>query len=516
MVSPVKSRLTHYDSLGLTPAATPDEIAEAFSKQIHINITSPEEAVEHAERIYIAYETLRDPTRRRAYDAAIGLWDREAAAEQKVEPFIGGKAHGLAEHALPDASPGETPKPIKKKRRQVRPPNKGAIEWPVPKTRSFDVPAATHVADTDGGPPGGKAGPAKKDRRRSRRANEAAVNRETSSAFAEQRKSAAEPRAAPIEELPDKALHRAEKTAKPFVNVRERKSPENGRDDPSPGGRPKAAKSRRRRVRRTDQEAIDRETLKVAAEHRRSAAGPGATEAVSEELRGDAIHQIDQAKPVFARQRAPTNRNFAGVGAGVVIATFGLLTLVLALVRGNYEKTPSAPREEVSATGEQPSNRSTGRAMAAREQALPVDQTPSAAKGQASSSVSAAEPAQQFRDTPQLRQQAKGPQLEGHASRKPAAIPSQQSATGEIAATAPQQLQVANQQPAGTPPQQVVYRQTSPAAHGNATTQVDASGKVSSAIGEKICRQLPSSWTRLPQRACLTRMEWKQVEEELR
>jgi curved DNA-binding protein CbpA len=513
MVSPVKSRLTYYDSLGLTPAATPDEIAEAFSKQIHINITSPEEADEHAERIYIAYETLRDPTSRRAYDAAIGLWDREAAAEQKVEPFIGGKAHGLAEHALPDASPGETPKPIKKKRRQVRPPNKGAIEWPVPKSRSLGVRAATHVADTTRGPPGGKAGPAKKDRRRSRRAHKTAVNRKTPSTFAEQRKSAAEPRATPIKERPDNALHRVEKTARPFVNVSARKSPEHGRDYPSPGVRPSAAKSRRRRVRRTDKEAIDRETLNVAAEHRRSAAGPGATESVREELRGDAIHQIDQAKPVFARQRAPTNRNYAGVGAGVVITTFGLLTLVLALVRGNYEKAPRAPPQESAVTGEQPSTGSTGTATAAGEQPPSTDQMPTAAEGQASSSVSAAEPAQPFRDTPQLRQQSKGTQLKQNASRKPAATPSQQSATGEMAATPPQQVQVANRQP---PPRQMVYRQTSPAAEGNATTQVDARGKVSSAIGEKICKQLPSSWTRLPERACLTRMEWQQVEEELR
>src|SRR5215213_8100059 len=128
MVSPVKSRLTHYDDLGLTPAATPDEIAEAFAKQIRITITSPEEAVEHANRIYIAYETLRDPIRRHAYDAAIGLWDQQAAAEQKVEPFIGVSARESPENALHVASPRGTPAPTKKDRGLARRANKAAIE----------------------------------------------------------------------------------------------------------------------------------------------------------------------------------------------------------------------------------------------------------------------------------------------------------------------------------------------------------------------------------------------------
>src|SRR5215212_3998775 len=98
MVTPVKSRLTHYENLGLTPAATPDEIAEAFAKRIGITITSPEDAVEHADRVYVAFETLRDPIRRSAYDGAIGLWDREAAAGQEKKPFIGGKTRESPEN----------------------------------------------------------------------------------------------------------------------------------------------------------------------------------------------------------------------------------------------------------------------------------------------------------------------------------------------------------------------------------------------------------------------------------
>jgi hypothetical protein len=38
MVSPVKSRRTHFDNLTLTPAATLEEVAEAFANQISITI----------------------------------------------------------------------------------------------------------------------------------------------------------------------------------------------------------------------------------------------------------------------------------------------------------------------------------------------------------------------------------------------------------------------------------------------------------------------------------------------
>ena len=400
MVSPVKSPLTHYENLNLTPAATPDEIAEAFAKQIRITITSPEEAVEHANRIYVAYETLRDPISRRAYDAAIGLWDPEAAGEPKVEPFFGAKARESPELGLYDASPGDP------------------------------------------------AGPAKNDRRQARRANKAAVDR-------------------------------------------------------------KAA----------------------AAEQRKSAAGPGPTNSLTEEvalLRKLRSLRVPQTRAVPANHRTPTGRNSSAARAGVMIVAFGVLITVVGLVKGNSDQTTEAPSREIAVTDKQASVHTRARATAAREQALPVDQTQSEARGEGSSSDSAGEPDQQLRDRPQLHQQATGTQFEQYASRKAAATPSQQSDTRRTAGTPPQQganrqsaptppQQLANRQSVRTPPQQVLYRQTLPATQSKATTREDASGKVaSSAIGEKICKQLPLSWSRLPQRACLTMMEWKQVEEELR
>ena len=70
MVSTVKTRPNHYEVLGLTPTASSDEIARAFATEI--SIFRPHTFSGIAE-VTVAYETLRNPARRRAYDAALGL-----------------------------------------------------------------------------------------------------------------------------------------------------------------------------------------------------------------------------------------------------------------------------------------------------------------------------------------------------------------------------------------------------------------------------------------------------------
>jgi hypothetical protein len=50
---------------------------------------------------------------------------------------------------------------------------------------------------------------------------------------------------------------------------------------------------------------------------------------------------------------------------------------------------------------------------------------------------------------------------------------------------------------------------------GKTTSQWDTSGKAVAAAEKKICKQLPSSNSRLPNRVCLTAKEWKQVENEV-
>ena len=62
-----------------------------------------------------------------------------------------------------------------------------------------------------------------------------------------------------------------------------------------------------------------------------------------------------------------------------------------------------------------------------------------------------------------------------------------------------------------------------PAAVTNRVAQTDAQqpltlsgGKSDQAAAEKkICKDLPSSYSRLPNKACLTEKQWKQLDEEL-
>ena len=69
MVSTVL-RPNHYELLGLTPEASGDEIVQAFAKEL--GLLRPRAFGTLAE-VTVAYETLKDPIKRRAYDDAIGL-----------------------------------------------------------------------------------------------------------------------------------------------------------------------------------------------------------------------------------------------------------------------------------------------------------------------------------------------------------------------------------------------------------------------------------------------------------
>ena len=70
MGSTVKSRPDHYEVLGLTPAASSEEIAQAFAEQL--DPLRPR-AFGSLAAATIAFETLRDRARREAYDIAFGL-----------------------------------------------------------------------------------------------------------------------------------------------------------------------------------------------------------------------------------------------------------------------------------------------------------------------------------------------------------------------------------------------------------------------------------------------------------
>lgn len=70
MASSVRPRPNYYDVLGLSPAASQEEIGKAFAKGMGMFSAHRAQA---AAQLSIAFETLRNPAKRRAYDEAIGL-----------------------------------------------------------------------------------------------------------------------------------------------------------------------------------------------------------------------------------------------------------------------------------------------------------------------------------------------------------------------------------------------------------------------------------------------------------
>ncbi|MFL6728722.1 MAG: DnaJ domain-containing protein [Sphingomicrobium sp.] len=98
----VRERPSHYDVLGLKPGASADEIARAFAREI--SIFRPHTLGGIAE-VTVAYEVLRNPERRRAYDEAIGV-ARAAKAAPMTTHGVGGGSFVRA--AGPAARPALT------------------------------------------------------------------------------------------------------------------------------------------------------------------------------------------------------------------------------------------------------------------------------------------------------------------------------------------------------------------------------------------------------------------------
>jgi hypothetical protein len=70
LVSTVRSRPNYYEILGIKPTAAGDEIAQAFARES--SVFRPHSFGGVAE-VCMAYATLRDPIKRRSYDASIGV-----------------------------------------------------------------------------------------------------------------------------------------------------------------------------------------------------------------------------------------------------------------------------------------------------------------------------------------------------------------------------------------------------------------------------------------------------------
>jgi hypothetical protein len=88
MVDTISKRRTHYEVLGLTPGATGEEIEQAFARQF--GCFEPQTVGRLAD-VTVAYETLRNPAKRRAYDASLGLEPKETPQPSPVTWRIGGQ-----------------------------------------------------------------------------------------------------------------------------------------------------------------------------------------------------------------------------------------------------------------------------------------------------------------------------------------------------------------------------------------------------------------------------------------
>lgn len=112
MVGTVKSRLNHYETLGVPPTAGSDEIARAFARE---GGAFRPHAFGGLTELCIAYETLRDPDKRRAYDASLGI-KREPAlrnfpASAREALIARGVARDEPRAAAPALAGGPQPMP---------------------------------------------------------------------------------------------------------------------------------------------------------------------------------------------------------------------------------------------------------------------------------------------------------------------------------------------------------------------------------------------------------------------
>lgn len=79
MATKLGSRPSHYDVLGLTPAATAEEVGQAFARKMSLFRARP---LADLAQVTAAYETLRNPEKRREYDRSL-----EPQPEPKPAPL---------------------------------------------------------------------------------------------------------------------------------------------------------------------------------------------------------------------------------------------------------------------------------------------------------------------------------------------------------------------------------------------------------------------------------------------
>jgi curved DNA-binding protein CbpA len=73
MASSAKTLCNHYETLNVRPTASKNDILEAFAAQMRTARLRPEISVARLAQLSVAFETLSDPMKRRAYDLSLGL-----------------------------------------------------------------------------------------------------------------------------------------------------------------------------------------------------------------------------------------------------------------------------------------------------------------------------------------------------------------------------------------------------------------------------------------------------------
>jgi curved DNA-binding protein CbpA len=145
MVSTVKSRPNHYETLGLKPTASNDEIAPAFARRM----LAPRPMLDAAQ-IGIAYAVLRDPIKRRDYDRSLGLNAKPEphqwtyAVQPRWVPFIAAAApkpkDSASKAGLPEPFVAAPPKPETRAEPQLASPTAESRREPANTGASEGVP----------------------------------------------------------------------------------------------------------------------------------------------------------------------------------------------------------------------------------------------------------------------------------------------------------------------------------------------------------------------------------------
>ncbi len=108
MVSSVKLLPNHYETLGLSPAASEREIAGAFARAMSMFGTR---SLSGAAQIGVAFEVLRNPAKRRAYDRTLGLTSEMQPRQSIVTATVRSKSGfmGSAWTGFAEQIAGENP-----------------------------------------------------------------------------------------------------------------------------------------------------------------------------------------------------------------------------------------------------------------------------------------------------------------------------------------------------------------------------------------------------------------------